>query len=225
MFKTETHIHTLETSPCGKIGAKEIVKLYYEAGYSTICISDHFKQSQFDDLGDIPWRDKVAIMFCGYYKAMCYAKKFNMNVIMSAELSLDKTVPNHYLVYGITEKFFLKYPDICKMSIEEFSKIAKENGVFVVQAHPYRDNYHYPTPEYVDAFEVYNSNPRHTDFSSDSLKTAKEYGLYLSAGSDTHRIEDVAKSGIITEKEIKTAKDLIVAIKNRKIKLIGSDVL
>ena len=35
MFKTETHLHTSEISPCGKISAKEMVKRYHEAGYKT----------------------------------------------------------------------------------------------------------------------------------------------------------------------------------------------
>ena len=57
------------------------------------------------------------------------------------------------------------------------------------------------------------------------MKTAVENQLYISAGSDAHRVEDVAQSGILTKKEIKTAKDLINAIKSREIQLIGRDVL
>ena len=225
MYKTETHLHTSEISPCGKLSAGEMVKRYHEAGYHTICISDHVMQSYFDDMGDIPWKEKVAIIFWGYYKAKRAAQKYNMNVIMSAELMLEGTPPNHYLIYGITKKFLLKYPDFCKLNIEEFSKIAKENGVFIVQAHPYRDGKNFPTPEYVDAFEVYNSNPRHSDYSEDAMKKAKANHLYISAGSDAHRAEDVAGSGIMTEKEIRTAKDLIAAIKSGEIKLIGNDKL
>lgn len=225
MYKTETHLHTSESSPCGKLRAAEMVELYHEAGYSTICISDHIKQKYFDDLGEIPWKDKVTILLSGYYKAKHAAKKYNMNVILSAELLLDGTRPNHYLVYGITKKFLINNPDFCKLSIEQFSKIAKENGVFIVQAHPYRDEKNYPTPEFVDAFEIYNSNPRHRDHSEESLKTAIENGLLLSAGSDAHRPEDVAKSGILTQKEIKNAKDLTAAIKSGKIKIIGSEIL
>ena len=43
----------------------------------------------------------------------------------------------------------------------------------------------------------------------------------MTSGSDAHRKEDIALSGIETEKEIKNCKDLIEAIKNRKINLIG----
>ena len=62
-FKTETHLHTLEGSPDGRLPAAELVRMYHEAGYSTICISDHVKQGYFDKLGDIPWEEKVKILF------------------------------------------------------------------------------------------------------------------------------------------------------------------
>lgn len=48
MFKTETHLHTLEVSICGKVRANKMVELYHDAGYQTICVSDHVKQSYFD---------------------------------------------------------------------------------------------------------------------------------------------------------------------------------
>ncbi len=225
MYKTETHLHTKEISPCGLLRAAEMVELYHQAGYKTICITDHVKQMYFDDMGDIPWKDKVTTLLWGYHKAKHAAKKYGMNVIMSAELLLDGSFPNHYIVYGITKKFLIENPDFCKLSIEEFAKIPKKYGVFIVQAHPYRDEKNYPTPEFVDAFEVYNSNQRHRDHSEESLKTAKENGLYLSAGSDAHRVEDVAGSGLLTEKEIKNAKDLINAIKSGKAKLIGCEAV
>ena len=33
MYKTETHLHTAETSDCGHIKAKDMVELYHEADY------------------------------------------------------------------------------------------------------------------------------------------------------------------------------------------------
>ena len=39
-------------------------------------------------------------------------------------------------------------------------------------------------------------------------------------GSDTHRNEDIALSGIETENEIKSAEDFIEAVKSGKVKII-----
>jgi len=219
MYKTETHLHVSEISPCAKIKASEMVKLYHEAGYNTIFVSDHFKQDFFDALGDIPWQDKITVFLSGFYKARTAGKKCGINVLMSAEISFAES-PNHYLVYGITEDFLKAYPDLCKMTAEEFYPIAKRHNVFVVQAHPYRDGICYPTPECTDAIEVYNSNPRHQDFSDKSQKCAKENDLYVISGSDAHRPEDIGKSGIISECEIKSAQDFISFVKNGNIKII-----
>ena len=67
MFKTETHIHTSEVSACSRKRAKEMIRLYKEAGYSTVFISDHFQTNSLDVLGDIPWSEKMAIFLSGYY--------------------------------------------------------------------------------------------------------------------------------------------------------------
>ena len=214
MFKTETHIHTKNSSGCGWLFAEEMVKEYYEAGYTTIVITDHFCTE------NIAWNEKVQKSLAGYYKAEEVSKKYNINVLMSTEMEFDKTKPNHYLLYGITQEFLLANPDIDKMSIEEFSWIAKEKGIFVVQAHPHRNERCYPTPKFVDAIEIYNGNPRHSDYSDKSLKVAEDNNLYKTAGSDAHRKEDIARSGIITDIEIKSIYDLIEAIKDGNVKII-----
>ncbi len=224
MYKTEPHLHVAEVSPCSKIRAVEMVKLYHEAGYKTIFVSDHLKQVYFDKLGDIPWEDKTTIFLSGYYIAKEAGKKYDMNVLMSAEILFEGN-PNHYLVYGIDKEFLDSYPDLCKMTVEEFYKIAKQHNVFVVQAHPFRDESCYPTPDSVDAMEIYNSNPRHKDFSEKSEKCAKEHSLYVTAGSDSHQLPDIGKGGILSETEIKTAEEFIALIKSGKAILYKGGVL
>ena len=214
MFKTETHIHTKNSSGCGWLFAEEMVKEYHDAGYSTIVITDHFS------IDNVAWEEKVKKSLLGYYKAKEVSEKYNINVLMSTEMEFEKNKPNHYLIYGITEEFLLSNPDVNKMGIEEFSHIAKENNLFIVQAHPHRNKTCYPTPKFVDAIEIYNGNPRHSDYSDKSLKVAEDNNLYKTAGSDAHRKEDIARSGIITDIEIKSIDDLIEAIKNTNVKII-----
>ena len=59
MFRTETHLHTAETSPCGKVSAAEMVKRYYDAGYKTLFITDHFYTKYFETLGNLSWEEKI----------------------------------------------------------------------------------------------------------------------------------------------------------------------
>lgn len=224
MFKTETHLHVSEISPCGMLKAKKMVELYHEAGYKTIFVSDHLKQKYTDSFGDIPWEDKMTIFMSGYYKAKYAGEQLGINVLPAVEIAFEEALENHYLVYGITKEFLCSCPDIGLLGIGKFSEIAHKNGLFIVQAHPFRDNLSFPTPEYVDAIEVYNSNPRHEDHSERSENIAKENNLPITSGSDAHRTEDVGRSGVITGFEIKTAEDYINAVKSGALQLIRENI-
>ena len=217
MYKTETHLHVSEVSACSRLSAEEMVKLYFEAGYRTIFVSDHFKQNYFDSLGDIAWEEKIKNFLSGYRKAKALASQYGMHVLLAAEVTL---VPNHYLLYGVTEEFLCKFPALYNMEKDRFYEAAKEHGIFVVQAHPFRDGKCVPTPQYADGFEIYNSNPRHNDFNDKAENIAKENGLYITAGSDAHRLEDIAGSGILTEVEIKTTEDFVNVIKGGAFQII-----
>ena len=219
MFKTETHLHVAEVSPCANIRAGEMVRHYNEAGYKTVFVSDHYDASKFNMLGDIPWQEKTSILMSGYYRAKEAGKKYGMNILLAAEIMFEGC-GNHYLVYGITKAFMDEYPEFYKMKVEEFAEIAKAHNLFIIQAHPYRDGRNFPTPEFVDGMEVYNSNPRHDDSDEKSELVAKENGLYMIGGSDAHRLEDVGGSGILSEFEIKTTEDFISAVKSGKIEII-----
>ncbi len=219
-FKTETHLHTSDVSMCAKLTAREMVKLYHEAGYKTLFISDHYIERFFDYLGDIPWNDKITIFMSGYYRAKEAAKEFGINVLPSVEVVFKDNL-NHYLLYGITEEFLCKYPMLYKVEVSDFYEIAKENGVFVVQAHPLRDAVCIPTPDFVDGFEIYNSNPRHKDYSDKVKEIAKENSLYFTAGSDAHRVDDSALTGICTDMEITSVEGFIDIIKSGDFEVIG----
>ena len=64
MFKTETHLHTMEVSQCGHVRAKKMVNTYKELGYSTIFVTDHLQVNTVDAYGDIPWKDKKSAGNC-----------------------------------------------------------------------------------------------------------------------------------------------------------------
>ena len=219
MFKTETHLHTSEVSRCGKLSSDQMIKRYSEAGYKTVIVTDHFQANTLDTLGDISWEDKVAIFLSGYYRAKYTAEKFDMHVLLGAEFCFVGQ-PNPYLALGLTKEFLCKYPDLHKMSIAEFYPIAKAAGIYLIQAHPYRDDNCYPTPEYADAVEVYNGNPRHNDYNDRAEAYALENGFPITGGSDAHQLPDIAQGGIITEKPITTVEEYIEIVKSGKLELI-----
>ena len=42
MKKVELHFHTDESSRCGKVPAKDGVRMYIEQGYAGLAVTDHF---------------------------------------------------------------------------------------------------------------------------------------------------------------------------------------
>ena len=208
MFKTETHLHTAETSPCGKVPAAEMVQKYYDAGYKTLFISDHFYTKYFESLGNISWEEKIKKFLAGYEQAKAVGEELGMHILPAAELRLDGS-DNDYLLYGVDEAFLNSLSNALDMSIEDFYAYAKEHGVTVIQAHPLRDHKCTPTPEFVDGLEAHNGNPRHENFTDKVMELAIKYDKLVTGGSDAHRPQDVGSSGILTEKEICTAKDYI----------------
>ena len=220
MFKTEPHAHVAEISSCSRINAKEMVELYKNAGYDTLFISDHLKERVFEKFGDISWEEKVDKFFLGYDIAKKRGDEIGLTVLISAELQLNEN-SNHYLLYGDIKDFIKNNKDMFSLPIKDFYALAKRNNVKIFHAHPYRDGKLQPAPAtFVDAVEVYNTNPRHLDYSEKTEEYAKKYSLPITAGSDTHRLEDVARSGVLTEKKIESVKDYVDAVLSGKINII-----
>lgn len=222
MYKTETHLHTKETSACSHLFAKEMVQLYHEAGYNTLFISDHMHHDFLEKNSDVPKIKAIERFLGGYYNAFEEGKKYGMNILPSVEYSLAfGNIHNHYLVYGIDEKFLFDNPNCESFNLEKLRKSAKDKGAMIIQAHPFR-NTCFPTPLYVDGMEVLNSNPRHFIATDEerTVETIKQYGLPFSAGSDAHRPEDVAGTGIGSDNEIKSAEDFIKVIMSKNGKVL-----
>lgn len=54
-FKFESHFHTKESSPCGKVSARSGIELYHKAGYNGIVVTDHFSQSVLQGPKESNW--------------------------------------------------------------------------------------------------------------------------------------------------------------------------
>ena len=219
MYKIETHLHTSEVSGCAHLSASEMIERYAQAGYDTVFVCDHYAKKYFDRLGDMSWTEKTKMYLSGYTNAREAGDQLGVTVLPAIELTFANS-PNDYLVYGITKEFLEKHPALYESNIEDFYPLAKSLGLLVVQAHPFRNNVCFPTPKYVDGLEIYNSNPRHTDYSDKTAALAKEENLLTTAGSDSHRPEDIGLSGLLSEKPIRSSQDFISLIKSGKATII-----
>lgn len=224
MYKTETHLHTSEVSRCGKLTAAEMITRYHAAGYRTVFVTDHFQQKTInkwiETKGEMTWAEIVAHFKTGWAAAHAVGEPLGMSVILSAELRLNES-RNHYLLYGdLDDAFFLDRPDMLAMSIADFHAYAASREVTVVQAHPLRDGKNLPTPNHIDAMEVCNPNPRHINFEDAVTAIARYHSLPMTGGSDAHRPEDVAGSGVLTAEPIRSAGDYAEALRSGSFEII-----
>lgn len=207
MFLFDTHVHTKEVSPCGNVSAAETIRFYHKAGYSGLCITDHLKRGYTRGQEFQHWEDYVSYFLSGWRAAKEEGKQFGMDILLGAELCLDGS-RNEYLLFGITEKFLYDHPELYAKSLPELREIADRNKILIFQAHPFRPEMERATPSLLDGVEVVNGNPRHNSHNELAFRFAEENKLLMCAGSDCHEIEDVARSGIRTQRRIRDLSDL-----------------
>lgn len=217
MFKLETHLHTKTSSPCGWLTAQEIMEGYRAAGYSGICVTDHYLRYYFEKMGimDISPQLRLQHFLKGYYELMELSERYHIHLYRGAEVRFDGS-DNDFLVYGLPDELLLDANAVFSMGVEKFSALCRECGALLVQAHPYRDVCLPVNAELLDGVEIYNGNPRAQHFNRNDL--AMEFAqnnrqLLRLSGSDCHRKEDIAGSGIVVEHLPKNEMELVSMIK------------
>ena len=213
-YKTELHMHTAEVSVCAKLTAPEMVERYLEAGYHTVVITNHYSPTTADAMG----ADWSTERYLKGYRVMKEYAKGKLNVLLGAELRFCG-MPNDYLLYGLTEEFLYAHPDLHKMTLEDFYPLAHENGILVIQAHPFRKGMCICRPDMLDGIEVYNVSelPFRNHI---ALEWAQHYNMIGTSGSDLHDAKNVIGCGLLTDSPIETMEELVQILKSRTATLI-----
>lgn len=211
----EMHAHVKEVSTCAGSDSKKLAECYLNTDYKGIVVTDHMNESTFlrKGLADAPWEEKVKHFLSGY-EAVKKAVGDKINIILGMEINFYHH-PNDYLVYGVTEEFLLSHGDLMAMGPERFSALCHENGVLMIQAHPFRRGMEVEDWKILDGYEVFNGNPRHYSCNPIAEQWAKyHHKSIVTSGSDFHEPEDAGHGGIYFEKEIKTPQELVEELKN-----------
>lgn len=217
-YKYETHCHTKNVSRCGTYDVRKLIDKYKEAGYSGLVLTDHYSPMTFD-LPDF-FSKKRAIDH--YLRAYRIAKDYagdDFTVLLGIELRFYATV-NDYLVYGISEEMLYELPFLLPLQLKKASKLLRERGCVIIQAHPFREFITRANPKYLDGAEIYNGKTsKELNLKAEKWATGFNAQVKL-GGSDCHRDSSFAKSGIITTEPIKSNDDLLRIIKSGDFEII-----
>ncbi len=219
MYKYEIHCHTKNTSRCGHLDGAEIVKLYKEAGYSGVVITDHYSPMTFSLSEHFNKKKAVEHYLEGYKRAKaCETEDFK--VFLGMELRFYATV-NDYLVYGISENDLFELPFLLPVYLPRAYSLLHSRDCLLIQAHPFREFVTRANPKHLDGAEVFNGKTSE-ELNNKALLWAQSFpqNAIMTGGSDCHSKGQLATSGIITKEKLTTNTDLVRILKSGEFDII-----
>ena len=210
MMKIDIHVHTSESSACGKVPAAEMVRLYHEAGYDAVTITDHLIAGRNIDM---PARARVDGYLGGYRAAKAEGEKLGLTVLLGAEARMADGNED-FLLFGVQEDDIPWLMGLLDSGIreKEFYDIVHATGRFLlIQAHPFRQGLRQMPFDQLDGIEVYNGHPDHDSHNDLALERASHGGsdFILISGSDAHKLHHIARGGMLTDEEIRSEAALV----------------
>jgi predicted metal-dependent phosphoesterase TrpH len=215
MYKIDTHVHTCEVSACAQVGAKDVVRLYKEAGYDGIVITDHYYKGFFHEADGVSWENQIDYFLEGYRNAAEEGEKLGLKVFLGTEIRFTEN-PSDYLIYGVTEEFLKANPRLHHLGLKGFKKLVENEDILIFQAHPFRSGMVVADPLDVHGVEGHNGNPRHNSRNHMAVNYAIENDMRMSSGSDFHQVEDLARGGMKFDRDIQTSSEFVKALRNQE---------
>ena len=228
MYLYELHLHTMETSRCGRSPAVEMVEAYAKAGYTGIVVTDHFVNGNSHASTQKTWKEKMDALLKGYKIAKATGERLGIKVYLGWEFTYQGNSSEDYVTLGLDEDFLYNQAIDCdQWCIERYAKVVHDAGGILVHVHPYREAFYISKNTPVmregicDAIEVYNGgNPRGTDYDEKALSYAQKFNYPMVAGSDTHHVTTTNIGCVGFDNDPKTYKELCEYIVMGKAHLI-----
>lgn len=205
-MKIDTHIHTAEApAKCGKISAKDLVRIYKDNGYDVIVITNHFKDG-YD----------VDQYLNAFHIAEKEGKKVGLKVLFGMERSYSGA---DYLLLGFGKHFIYNKNILRPRRFSRMKASCNKEGGIVVQAHPCREKKgikRFMLNQRIDGLEVMNGHPRHNSNNDLAKEFADLLGVFGTAGSDCHYRRGACRCAMIFENRIQNEGQLAEEIKLRR---------
>lgn len=211
-YKYELHCHTKYGSrQCGRTEPKDIARLYKEAGFSGIVLTDHYSPLTFaPGHGYFNPKKHIRNYINPYYEMKKYEDD-SFSVMFGMELRHYAT-GNDYLIYGVEPEWLEKQGNLLALWEKDAYKLMHEQGYLVYQAHPFRPYITRCNLNYIDGVEIYNGKtPKSSNEKAEAW--ARNNNKLMVSGSDFHTPAHTGRGGIITDKPIKNNAELLNTLK------------
>lgn len=215
-FLYETHMHTCQGSACGRALGSEQARVYKDAGYTGIIITDHFFGGNTAINRELPWKERINLFWQGYEDAREEGDRIGLDVFFGLEQNIHF---DEYLIYGLTKEYMLDHPEMEHWTRRQQLEEVHRAGGCVIQAHPFRIRDYMDRIRlglhYCDGIEVANAGNMPLD-DARALLYAREFGLVTTAGSDNHCGANWPLYGVELEKRLTSIGDYVKIILERK---------
>lgn len=186
-YRAELHAHCSPASPCGDLPPQEVVRIFHEAGYAGLALTNHlFPDLSQELLGEMNKEKYLRMYFDNYHAACEEGEKLGMKVWLGAELRWCAQGDSDYLIFGVDETMLWEIYDYLEADAETFVRDCKSEKSFFIQAHPVRGNCVPLRAELLDGVEVFNMHPRHNNRPALAAQHYRNSGLRVTIGTDYH---------------------------------------
>lgn len=197
-YRLELHAHTSPASRCSQVSPEDVITIFHNAGYNGIAITNHFYEKPDKDEFLKIYRDD-------FLKAYETGKKLGMKVYLGAELRFVNENDNDYLLYGFELDELEEMYSHISGTLEDFVRDFKTDSMFLLQAHPFRNDMERGFEQFLDGVEAFNMHPNHNSRVALAMKYADEHGKIATAGTDYHHIGHdnlcATRSSVLPENE------------------------
>ena len=200
-YTYETHLHTRQSSRCGRTPGRDYIKYYQDQGYSGIVVTDHFYGNPcYVPDKNASWAEQVNVYCSGYEEAYNEGIRCGFPVFFGIE---QQFADDEALIYGPDKQWLLDHPDIFTWGRRKWFDEVEAIGGCIVLAHPFRVR-DYVTKITVNtcvhAVEVFNGGNRPED-DVYALRYGQYYHYPMTAGTDMHLIgKPESLYGVVFEK-------------------------
>lgn len=181
-LRIDPHVHSSGISLCSEADYKSIVREKKKLGYDGVILTNHCQSWYYPPEKHSEFIEK----FIAEYEAgAAYARTQDFKFWLGIEVSLNNPHYADWLLYGVTEAFLRRTPCLYALTQKQLFELCEENGVLMVQAHPFREGHSPCDPQYMHGAEI-NCNARDIGNVAKVEDFAAEHGLLVTCGVDYH---------------------------------------